>query len=192
MMVEQRRWMTAAEFTELLDLCQFQPGGNIINISVVIGARFAGAPGAVVAFTGLMAAPMAVVIGLGFLYEPILRPSGPGARLRRVGRRRIGTDARRRAENRGTVALLSNWCRRRSDDVRRDRAVALAAAAGAAGAGCRLHPAGRAFSRTNRRVSDLGTLGVLSVVFAELSLLTLGGANSILPEMQRHVVQVHP
>jgi chromate transporter len=31
MIVEQRRWMTAAEFTELLGLCQFLPGGNIIN-----------------------------------------------------------------------------------------------------------------------------------------------------------------
>jgi chromate transporter len=69
MIVEQRRWMTAAEFTELLGLCQRLPGGNIINLTVAVGARFAGAPGSVVAFTGLMAAPMAVVIGLGFLYD---------------------------------------------------------------------------------------------------------------------------
>jgi chromate transporter len=69
MIVEQGRWMTAAEFTELLGLCQGLPGGNIINLTVAVGARFAGAPGSVVAFTGLMAAPMAVVIGLGFLYD---------------------------------------------------------------------------------------------------------------------------
>ena len=31
MVVEQRRWMTSAEFVELLSLCQFLPGGNIIN-----------------------------------------------------------------------------------------------------------------------------------------------------------------
>jgi chromate transporter len=69
MIVEQRRWMTTAEFTELLGLCQFLPGGNIINLSVAVGARFAGALGSVAAFTGLMAAPMAVVIGLGLLYD---------------------------------------------------------------------------------------------------------------------------
>jgi chromate transporter len=69
MIVEQRRWMTEAEFTDLLGLCQFLPGGNIINLSVAIGARFGGAPGSVVAFAGLMAAPMVIVIGLGFLYD---------------------------------------------------------------------------------------------------------------------------
>jgi chromate transporter len=69
MVVEQRHWVSETEFTELLGLCQFLPGGNIINLSIAIGARFAGAPGSVAAFTGLMAAPMAVVIGLGFLYD---------------------------------------------------------------------------------------------------------------------------
>jgi len=78
MVVEQRRWMTPAEFSELLGLCQFLPGGNTINLAVAVGARFAGAAGAVAAFTGLMAAPMAIVIGLGVLYArtsdlPIVR-----------------------------------------------------------------------------------------------------------------------
>jgi chromate transporter len=41
-------------------------------------------------------------------------------------------------------------------------------------------------------MSDLGTLGALAVVFAQLSLLAFGGPNSILPEMQRQVLQVHP
>jgi chromate transporter len=68
MIVEQRRWMTAGEFSDLLGLCQFLPGGNVINLSVAIGARFAGAAGSVAAFTGLMAAPMAIVLGLGVLY----------------------------------------------------------------------------------------------------------------------------
>lgn len=68
MIVEQRRWMTPAEFSDLLGLCQFLPGGNIINLSVAVGARFAGPAGSVAAFTGLMAAPMAIVLGLGVLY----------------------------------------------------------------------------------------------------------------------------
>jgi chromate transporter len=32
----------------------------------------------------------------------------------------------------------------------------------------------------------------LAAVFAQLSLLAFGGANAVLPEMQRQVVQVHP
>ena len=65
MVVEQRRWLTAAEFTDMLGLCQFLPGGNIMNVTIALGARFHGAAGAVTAFTGLMAAPFATVIAAG-------------------------------------------------------------------------------------------------------------------------------
>jgi chromate transporter len=69
MVVEQRRWMTATEFTDMLGLCQFMPGGNIMNVTIALGARFHGAAGSVVAFTGLMAAPVASVIMLGIVYD---------------------------------------------------------------------------------------------------------------------------
>ena len=36
-----------------------------------------------------------------------------------------------------------------------------------------------------------GTLAGLAVVFMQVSLLAFGGTNSVLPEMQRQVVQVH-
>jgi chromate transporter len=68
MIVERRRWLTGDEFTELLALCQFLPGGNIINVSVAVGLRFRGIPGALAAMFGLIAAPTAVVIGLGAIY----------------------------------------------------------------------------------------------------------------------------
>jgi chromate transporter len=68
MVVEQRRWMTAGEFTDVLGLCQFLPGGNILNLTIAVGARFHGVRGAVAAFTGLMAAPMTIVIMLGTVY----------------------------------------------------------------------------------------------------------------------------
>ena len=67
--VEQRRWLTAADFTDLLGLCQFLPGGNVINLSVAIGMRFRGLPGALAGLLGLIAGPSLVVIGLGVLYE---------------------------------------------------------------------------------------------------------------------------
>jgi chromate transporter len=37
----------------------------------------------------------------------------------------------------------------------------------------------------------IATLVALGVLFAELSLLAFGGGNSVLPEMQRRVVEVH-
>ena len=49
--VEQRRWLTAAEFTDLLGLCQFLPGGNVINLSVALGMRFRGLRGALAAYS---------------------------------------------------------------------------------------------------------------------------------------------
>ncbi|MBP0592124.1 chromate transporter [Paraburkholderia sp. LEh10] len=67
--VEQRRWLTAAEFTDLLGLCQFLPGGNVINLSVALGMRFRGLRGALAGILGLIAGPSLVVIALGVLYE---------------------------------------------------------------------------------------------------------------------------
>ena len=68
MLVEQRRWMTADEFNEAYALAQFLPGGNILNLSVVVGRRFQGAAGALAAIAGLLIGPMLVMIALGALY----------------------------------------------------------------------------------------------------------------------------
>jgi chromate transporter len=81
--VEERKWLTATEFTEVLGLCQFLPGGNIINVSVAVGSRFRGSAGAVAAILGLMLAPVAIVIGLGAVYDqfaeqPVVRRAFAG------------------------------------------------------------------------------------------------------------------
>lgn len=69
MVVEQRRWMTAAEFTDMLGLCQFLPGGNIINLTIALGSRFQGPLGAAAGLLGLMAAPVGIVLCLGAIYD---------------------------------------------------------------------------------------------------------------------------
>jgi chromate transporter len=69
MMVEKHRWISGDEFTTLLGLCQFLPGGNIINLSVAIGMRFRGVTGAVTALMGFVLVPTIVVIMLGVVYE---------------------------------------------------------------------------------------------------------------------------
>ncbi|MGE5537803.1 MAG: chromate transporter [Gemmatimonas sp.] len=68
MLVDDRRWLSTAEFTDLLSFCQFLPGGNIMNLSIAVGLKFRGIPGAVAAITGLFAAPAVIVIGLGVVY----------------------------------------------------------------------------------------------------------------------------
>ena len=68
MIVEERRWLSEQEFVAVLSLCQFLPGGNIVNLTFCLGGRFRGPLGSAAAFAGLMAAPMAIVLALGALY----------------------------------------------------------------------------------------------------------------------------
>jgi chromate transporter len=66
--VEQHGWMTPEEFNETFALCHFLPGPNIVNLSVVFGARFRGVPGAIAAFAGLLGPPVVIVTILAILY----------------------------------------------------------------------------------------------------------------------------
>ena len=68
MLVEQRRWLTELEFNEVLSLSQFLPGPNIVNVSVIVGRRFQGAPGAISATLGLMLMPLIIILVLAALY----------------------------------------------------------------------------------------------------------------------------
>jgi chromate transporter len=68
MLVEQQRWLTPREFTEVLSLAQFLPGPNIVNVSIIIGNRFAGPLGSVAASLGLMLMPFLIVLALAALY----------------------------------------------------------------------------------------------------------------------------
>lgn len=69
MLVDQRRWMTAEEFNAQLGLCQFLPGPNVVNLAVVVGKRYQGLAGAIVAPFGLLAGPIAIVLLLALLYD---------------------------------------------------------------------------------------------------------------------------
>ena len=67
-LVERRRWLTPAEFTEILSLCQVLPGPNIVNIAVVYGMRTHGWPGTFVAVAGFLTLPIlfAILLGAGY------------------------------------------------------------------------------------------------------------------------------
>lgn len=60
--------MTADEFNEAYALCQFLPGPNVINLSVVFGRRIRGVPGAAVALLGLLGPPFVIVTLIAAVY----------------------------------------------------------------------------------------------------------------------------
>jgi chromate transporter len=66
--VDQHRWMSADEFNETYALCHFLPGPNIVNLSMVFGARLRGVAGGIAAFTGLLVPPMLIMTVLAALY----------------------------------------------------------------------------------------------------------------------------
>src|ERR1700693_5989276 len=68
MLIEQHRWLTEREFTEVLSLSQFLPGPNIINAAIIIGNRFRGPLGSMAASLGLMLMPFIIVLVLASLY----------------------------------------------------------------------------------------------------------------------------
>jgi chromate transporter len=68
-MVINRRWMSPDEFNELFALCQFLPGPNIVNFSIIYGTRLYGFWGAAIALLGLLAPPVALMIVAGMVYS---------------------------------------------------------------------------------------------------------------------------
>jgi len=78
MMVEQKQWLSEAEFADLFSFCQFIPGANVVNLSVCVGARFHGPIGAFVALMGMLVPPTLVILLLGTFYvqygqSPLMR-----------------------------------------------------------------------------------------------------------------------
>jgi chromate transporter len=76
--VETRRWISDREFADIVSLCQFMPGPNIVGIAVCIGARMRGAIGTLAALGGFLLVPWAIGLSLGLVFLkyahlPILR-----------------------------------------------------------------------------------------------------------------------
>ena len=68
LIVEERKWLDDQEFLSALTLTRLLPGPNQINLAIYVGSRFRGLPGALAAFAGLVAVPVAILIGLGTAY----------------------------------------------------------------------------------------------------------------------------
>jgi chromate transporter len=66
-LVEKRRWLTLDEFAEHWAVAQILPGPNVVNISLMLGDRFFGWRGALVAMAGMLAIPLLIVLLLAVL-----------------------------------------------------------------------------------------------------------------------------
>lgn len=66
--VERNRWLDDREFAELLGVAQVLPGPNVVNISVMLGYRYAGLRGAAAAFAGLVLMPLLLLLALTAVY----------------------------------------------------------------------------------------------------------------------------
>lgn len=76
--VERRRWIGEHDFADIVSLCQFMPGPNVVGIAVCIGARLRGAPGALAALAGFLVIPWligfaAAVLLLEHAHLPVLQ-----------------------------------------------------------------------------------------------------------------------
>jgi chromate transporter len=66
--VKKRGWLTDPQFLSALAVCQVAPGPNPMNLAVFLGSQLAGTAGALVAFAGLMAVPVVLVLTIGAFY----------------------------------------------------------------------------------------------------------------------------
>ncbi|WP_343630559.1 chromate transporter [Roseateles sp.] len=84
-LVERLGWMTREEFVETLAVAQVLPGPNIVNISLMIGDRFFGLRGAMVALAGMMVFPAVIVLILAALSTTWLASPRMTGALRGMG-----------------------------------------------------------------------------------------------------------
>ena len=70
-LVEKKRWMTREQFIEDWAVAQIMPGPNVVNLSMMIGGRYFGLPGAFAALLGMLAAPLVIVLLLAVLYGSV-------------------------------------------------------------------------------------------------------------------------
>ena len=67
--VERKQWMGDEQFLSAMTMCRIMPGANQVNLAVFIGTTMRGRLGAVAAVVGLCLMPVALMLGMGFIYS---------------------------------------------------------------------------------------------------------------------------
>lgn len=84
-LVDNKRWMTREQFIEDWAVAQILPGPNVVNLSLMIGDRYFGLPGALAGVAGMLAAPMVVVLLLAMLFGTVSDAAWAQGALRGMG-----------------------------------------------------------------------------------------------------------
>ena len=76
--VERRGWISERDFADIVGLCQFMPGPNVVGIAVCIGTKLRGGRGALAALAGFLLIPWTIgfalaVLLLQYAHHPVLR-----------------------------------------------------------------------------------------------------------------------
>ena len=84
-LVEEKRWMTREQFVEDWAVAQIMPGPNVVNLSLMIGGRYFGWPGALAGLAGMLAAPLVVVLLLAIAFGGVSDAAWAQGALRGMG-----------------------------------------------------------------------------------------------------------
>ena len=84
-LVEKKQWLTRDEFIEDWAVAQILPGPNVVNLSLMIGDRYFGLRGALVALAGMLAFPLLIVLLLAAVFAGISDSPGVQGALRGMG-----------------------------------------------------------------------------------------------------------
>ncbi len=84
-LVEKKQWLSREQFVEDWSVAQALPGPNVINLSIMIGAREFGVRGALASLAGLLLLPGALVLTLAALYDSVAHTWAAQAALRGMG-----------------------------------------------------------------------------------------------------------
>jgi len=84
-LVEKKRWLTREEFVEEWAVAQIMPGPNVVNLALMLGHRYFGLRGALVALAGMLTVPLMVVLLLAMVYAQFAGHPGVAGALRGMG-----------------------------------------------------------------------------------------------------------
>ncbi len=70
-LVDEERWLDHEQFLELLSISQVLPGPNIVNLALVLGDRHFGWRGGLAAVSGVLLAPLVLVLALAALAQQL-------------------------------------------------------------------------------------------------------------------------
>ncbi len=71
--VEKRRWVSQAVFSDILIITQSMPGQLALNSAIQIGVRLRGTPGGIVAALGVTAPSVVIILAVASYFYPLVR-----------------------------------------------------------------------------------------------------------------------